>query len=541
MQVYNGCKNAKKSAAEKLNIPDYAISVVAPNEKAAATIIEGEFYKFQPEHADNYFGVKVCLHVAGDPLAPDTFSSDFFSIARWDKAAGKFVFIEARPDAEGARPAAPAPLTDQERVAGLVLFGKKADFSPEEYGQIIDLINDTEPTFNRELAEAVFRTPRVLALHDERAAELLAAAREQCDPESSHAVIKKFLDKWLDTPAEKRAEQDAAKTANAALIAADPCTARWHGGGQPTDRSPNLVHTFSTLAIEIALGLQLRHGERFDSEFIPSSNFRRATETAGTTEPEFMTWRTAFWQTPNILNASRAKIFALIRTAPQGIENAGGAVLCDYLKENLPEPDPANPSPELIAAACGTTEEQNSVETKSSVSVAAGAPAANLSAGEPRGTGEPAPGELPVKSIGGGVFSIDGLAGSPEHARVADVLASGRGEFVAGVSDPGAENWLTDGEGVDSVPVEAAEPRAGENIDSMPARKSADETGPQTDPLIYPAPEPAHNLTWRQQLTVAALQGLCANPAYAGVSDDIPTLATTFAATIVALEGGGND
>ncbi|WP_174259639.1 hypothetical protein [Enterobacter asburiae] len=43
-------------------------------------------------------------------------------------------------------------------------------------------------------------------------------------------------------------------------------------------------------------------------------------------------------------------------------------------------------------------------------------------------------------------------------------------------------------------------------------------------------------LTYQQQLIIAALHGLCANPAHATTIDDLPAIAADLAAGIIRLE-----
>lgn len=48
--------------------------------------------------------------------------------------------------------------------------------------------------------------------------------------------------------------------------------------------------------------------------------------------------------------------------------------------------------------------------------------------------------------------------------------------------------------------------------------------------------EPFTTLTYRQQLTLAALQGMCANPAYRGDFDELPHMAAALAAGVISAE-----
>ncbi|EKM5742834.1 hypothetical protein PU345_002108 [Enterobacter kobei] len=63
----------------------------------------------------------------------------------------------------------------------------------------------------------------------------------------------------------------------------------------------------------------------------------------------------------------------------------------------------------------------------------------------------------------------------------------------------------------------------------------ADETMPEahSDGIVSPAP-----LTYQQHLTIAALQGLCANPAYCHARHDLPLMAIDMASDVINQQGG---
>ncbi|EFD0877693.1 exonuclease, partial [Escherichia coli] len=84
------------------------------------------------------------------------------------------------------------------------------------------------------------------------------------------------------------------------------------GGGNKTDRNPNLVHTFDTLDVEIAAATLPMD---FNIYEIPGSVYRRAKEIVLKRESPFKEWSAALRATPGILDYSRAAIFALIRSA----------------------------------------------------------------------------------------------------------------------------------------------------------------------------------------------------------------------------------
>lgn len=54
-------------------------------------------------------------------------------------------------------------------------------------------------------------------------------------------------------------------------------------------------------------------------------------------------------------------------------------------------------------------------------------------------------------------------------------------------------------------------------------------------PISVPAPSTCA-LTYHQQLTAAALQGLCANPAYCNQYDDLPGMAVWLASSVISQQ-----
>ncbi len=54
--------------------------------------------------------------------------------------------------------------------------------------------------------------------------------------------------------------------------------------------------------------------------------------------------------------------------------------------------------------------------------------------------------------------------------------------------------------------------------------------------IVESVNQPTAALTYRQQLTLAALQGMCANPAYRGDFDELPHMAAALAAGVISAE-----
>lgn len=148
--------------------------------------------------------------------------------------------------------------------------------------------------------------------------------------------------------------------------------------------------------------------------------------------------------------------------------------------------------------------------------------------------GEPEPLEVPESDNGQNddadiakEFSHNQLASEEE---INKQLAAERGEHVPGISDPNDPGWVHEDFG------QAA---------SNEVEKTEAGTQEETIRLVYPfsafsfphmpATAPVDN-TWYQQLVVAAVQGMCANPAYSSIHDDIPSMATQLATSIIHLQ-----
>ncbi|WP_368750266.1 RecE family exodeoxyribonuclease [Klebsiella aerogenes] len=106
-------------------------------------------------------------------------------------------------------------------------------------------------------------------------------------------------------------------------------------------------------------------------------------------------------------------------------------------------------------------------------------------------------------------------------------LAAGRGEVVEGVSDPEAPNWVHE----DLAKTASNEV---EKTEVLPPAVVIDPPVITARPRKPQEPEqPAATLTYEQQLTIAALQGLCANPVHAMIGDEIPAMAALMARSVV--------
>lgn len=212
------------------------------------------------------------------------------------------------------------------------------------------------------------------------------------------------------------------------------------GGGNKTDRNPDYTHTLDTLDVEIALATMPMD---FDIYNFPASIHRRAKEIVQKKESPFKEWSAALRKTAGILDYSRAAIFALIRGATSDIHHFPVS-LQTYINANLTGHKHETPSAETLEKA-------------------------------------------------GHVSS----AAVAERSAVDKILAAERGEYVEGVSDPDAPNWVTEdltkpkqpevsnmGNGVFSIDgLMDSQPVEDENDNAVSASEGTDATAPQADPV----------------------------------------------------------
>ncbi|GDV14861.1 exodeoxyribonuclease VIII [Escherichia coli] len=247
------------------------------------------------------------------------------------------------------------------------------------------------------------------------------------------------------------------------------------GGGNKTDRNPNLVHTFDTLDVEIAAATLPMD---FNIYEIPGSVYRRAKEIVLKRESPFKEWSAALRATPGILDYSRAAIFALIRSAHPEFYHYPGR-LQGYINAHLTETDHENPSKETLTAARHTpekdileevnrelaaereTEEEKNNEEKSQPSDAMADEQATTEAmGQDTTEHRQDTQSLDTQAQINPVNQVKVTAGEVNKIMQAaninqpdadKILAVHRGEFVDGISDPNDPKWVKGIETRDSV------------------------------------------------------------------------------------------
>ncbi|EFH7952466.1 exonuclease [Escherichia coli] len=284
------------------------------------------------------------------------------------------------------------------------------------------------------------------------------------------------------------------------------------GGGNKTDRNPNLVHTFDTMDVEVAAATLPMD---FNIYEIPDSVYRRAKEIVRKKESPFKEWSAALRATPGILDYSRAAIFALIRSAHPEFYHYPGR-LQGYINAHLTETDHENPSKETLTAARHTpekdileeinrelaalreTEEEKDDEEKPQPSDAMADEQATAETMEPDTTEhsqdtQSLDAQAQVNPVNPVKVTADEVNKIMQAANISQpdadkLLAVSRGEFVAGISDPNDPKWVKGIETRDSVnqnqqETEQSDQKAEQN--SPNARQHEPET-------IHPEPAAQH-------------------------------------------------
>ncbi|WP_105468012.1 exonuclease [Escherichia coli] len=290
------------------------------------------------------------------------------------------------------------------------------------------------------------------------------------------------------------------------------------GGGNKTDRNPNLVHTFDTLDVEIAAATLPMD---FNIYEIPGSVYRRAKEVVRKKESPFKEWSAALRAIPGILDYSRAAIFALIRSAHPELY-LYRVRLQVYINAHLTETDHENPTEETLAAARHTpekdileevnrelaaakheTEEEKNNEEKSQPSDAMADEQATTETMEPdttehRQDTQSLDTQAQIDPINQVKVTADEVNKIMQAANISqpdadELLAVSRGEFVAGISDPNDPKWVKGIETRDSVnqnqqETEQNDQKAEQN--SPNAQQNEPETK-QSEPVAQQEPEKA--------------------------------------------------
>ncbi|HDC4382508.1 TPA: exodeoxyribonuclease VIII [Enterobacter cloacae] len=626
LKVFGGAYFPKDKALKKHpDLKPLATAVNAATKAIAEAVIFGKLAAEHPEHIDDYFKVKIWEHHDDLPCPElDVFSSDFFgdhvvwNTNRGEPAAAPKPETEAKEEWEDNKTQEEikivAQLDQASRAACLALFGPVPGITTAQYGQIVDLVNDDAGSFTRELAEALTKERRALELEPGRQAQLLSWLRENTKESAQWPDIKKQIAKWIDTPVDKRPLSTTTTEENRTD------TGSTLGGGNKTDRSPDLVHNLSTLRIEVAIAILSMYDEIdiywiTNKYMIPAKAMAEAAQ-----DPRFTAWWAQLRGTPGILDYSRASIIALIKSAPEDIW-LNPIKLREYINRELVESDHAHPDQKTIDTACRpkprtTAEKKENDETKSTVpgetlppAVCPGKAAQLDKELNDAFAQSPAPenqtrDQPRVENLGGGVFSVDALINTTASNEVEkqeippapgereisilhalNDLISGRTDIMGKEEAEGVvactgqlvsdvipllmeditatefclspdftdeeihdvattmlDSWTDDISVRQKIALDAiVEYRRPEPPKSVVLDPPSVTAKPKAEP--EPAPEinaPLSSVTYLQQLTIAALQGLCSNPAYCNQYEELPSMAAGLARSVINHQEGSS-
>ncbi|HBQ4073534.1 TPA: PD-(D/E)XK nuclease-like domain-containing protein [Klebsiella pneumoniae] len=248
------------------------------------------------------------------------------------------------------------------------------------------------------------------------------------------------------------------------------------GGGNKTDRNPDYTHTLDTLDVEIALATMPMD---FDIYNFPASIHRRAKEIVQKKESPFKEWSAALRKTAGILDYSRAAIFALIRGATSDIHHFPVS-LQTYINANLTEHKHDTPSAETLEKAGHVS--SAAVAQRSAVDKILAAERGEYIEGvsdpdAPNWVTEDLtkPKQPEVSNMGNGVFSIDGLMNS-QPAPALSIVDQARQRAAEEKLHP-----ANSGETTSDVQMETAQPVKDENDNAVSASEGTDATAPQAD------------------------------------------------------------
>ncbi|EPY3978047.1 RecE family exodeoxyribonuclease [Klebsiella pneumoniae] len=286
---------------------------------------------------------------------------------------------------------------------------------------------DTDNTAVQDLILAAENVPEIKK-YDMPALWKFTSANKKVFPEGKRHELGKriqFAKLWFATNAIDRGiltREWAAGNCISSVLKTDAGTNA--GGGNKTDRNPDYTHTLDTLDVEIALATMPMD---FDIYNFPASIHRRAKEIVQKKESPFKEWSAALRKVAGILDYSRAAIFALIRGATSDIHHFPVS-LQTYINANLTEHKHDAPSPETLEKAGHV----------SSAAVTLDAVKKAIDGDE----GVPDLETLPTD------FQVIGteLVKEAQKKRpdANQVLAAERGEYVEGISDPSDPKWITE-------------------------------------------------------------------------------------------------
>ncbi len=339
----------------------------------------------------------------------------------------------------------------EKKVLGTWLYGLFDTLTTEQLQEITRVEMDMDETYaqNVLLAARDFKTRPIEHVFPETLADLFTATKSIWPADGKAPMLNDlitFFAEWINTHQSDRVSRDDVTAKwfakhNKATLDKQPVTrtdvGTNAGGGNKTDRNPELTHTLDSLDIEIALATLPMDFNIYD---IPGGVYRRAKEIVSKKESPFKEWSAALRKRAGILDYSRAAIFALIREChPEYYQYPGR--LSGYINANLTESNHEKPSDETLKAARHNPAQSWDKEISDTLAAERGEFVDGISDPEdPKWVREDLTStkQPEVTNVGGGIFSVEGLmANSKLYGNKSETTSNGQMETT---EQPQAEN-----------------------------------------------------------------------------------------------------
>lgn len=339
----------------------------------------------------------------------------------------------------------------EKKVLGTWLYGLFDTLTTEQLQEITRVELDMDETYaqNVLLAARDFKTRPIEHVFPETLADLFTATKSIWPADGKAPMLNDlitFFAEWINTHQSDRVSRDDVTAKwfakhNKATLDKQPVTrtdvGTNAGGGNKTDRNPELTHTLDSLDIEIALATLPMDFNIYD---IPGGVYRRAKEIISKKESPFKEWSAALRKRAGILDYSRASIFALIREChPEHYQYPGR--LSGYINANLTESNHEKPSDEILKAARHNPAQSWDKEISDTLAAERGEFVDGISdPQDPKWVREDLTStkQPEVTNVGGGIFSVEGLmANSKLYGNKSETTSNGQMETT---EQPQAEN-----------------------------------------------------------------------------------------------------
>lgn len=318
------------------------------------------------------------------------------------------------------------------------------------------------------------------------------------------ATVIQFLKTWFDTEHIDRGllVKEWAKGNRVSTIQRTESGAN-AGGGNKTDRHPDVKHNFDVLDIEIALATLPMD---FNIYELPGSVYRRAKEIVKKKESPFKEWSAALRATPGILDYSRAAIFALIRGTSSELVKFPGRLRA-YINASLTESNHEKPTAETLAAARHTPEKDAVEEASRQLAAERGEYVEGISdPTDPKWvkteTSQPTDEPELVKNVGNGIFDVSALMqNSSTHGTKTDPETTSNVQVQEADSDEKqAGDAVQAGEGDLGTGEEAV------TVEKLEENQNQDETS-QSEPEAQQE-EPVPDAAWPEYFEPGRYEGV---------------------------------